>query len=100
MTNLTFTNPTPFAACYAAEACLAKRGFSVGPMQGPDPRGILFGDYDIQKWRNLTAAHKAALHGEMTADSMRYGPVTIRLYASAPAEAVEAFNRVVDVEAA
>ncbi|EKN01089.1 hypothetical protein MXAZACID_02249 [Acidocella sp. MX-AZ02] len=38
-------------------------GMSVGRLQRDEPRGILFGDFDIQKWRNLRPAERAALHG-------------------------------------
>jgi len=50
----------------SAIAWLEARGFSVGRLQGPAPRGILFGDYDIQKWRNLRPNDVEALHGTLT----------------------------------
>lgn len=67
-----------FAACREAEAWLRERGFSVGRMQGPAPRGILRGDVDIQKWRNLSAGERRALDGRMTGN-MRNGPVCIEI---------------------
>ena len=73
-----FNDAGDFAAVRAAEEWCAKYGLSVGPMQRGEPRGILFGDYDIQKWRNLRQADKDALHGMMTGD-MRNGPVFLLL---------------------
>lgn len=49
-------------------------GMSVGRLQRDCPRGILFGDFDIQKWRNLSTAERSALHGtlkRMTGDALR-----------------------------
>lgn len=75
-----------FANQYDAVAFLHARGFSVGRMQGPERRGILFGEYDIQKWRNLSAKDQAVLHGVVTITSAaRTAAVTI--FASAPDEA-------------
>jgi hypothetical protein len=91
MISKTFDNQGDFKANYAAEQFLRERGFSVGSMQRGDPRGILFGHYDIQKWRNLRKADIQALHGVMRGD-MRNGPVTIELFDSAPAEAQAAFH--------
>jgi hypothetical protein len=67
-----------FSGCHEAERWLDARGYSLGYMQGPSPRGILFGDYEIAKWRNLSAKEKAQLHGTMTGD-MRNGPVSVAL---------------------
>lgn len=52
---------------------LGARGFSVGRMQRDDPRGILRGDYDIQKWRNLDGEHRRRLDGVLFATG---GPMT------------------------
>lgn len=74
----TFDASGDFAACRQAEQFLKDMGYSVGRMQGTDPRGILKGDFDIQKWRNLRDDDIAALHGRMTGD-MRNGPVHINI---------------------
>jgi hypothetical protein len=73
-----FDRPGEFKACEAAERWLSERGFSVGRMQGHSPRGILHGDFDIQKWRNLRKDELSALHGRMWG-SMRHGPVYIEI---------------------
>jgi hypothetical protein len=78
-----------FAAVDAAERALSLAGFSVGRSQRGAPRGILFGDYDIQKWRNLRTGEREALHGQMLGG--RNGPVTVTLFADAPQAARDAF---------
>lgn len=80
MFEKTFENSAPddFSACNAAEDWLRVRGYSLGSMQGPSPRGILFGDYAIAKWRNLNAQERKELDGMMTG-SMRNGPVSVIL---------------------
>ena len=82
-----------------AEKWLADRGFSVGRMQGKDPRGILYGDFDIQKWRNLSAEQRCFLDGWMVGD-MRNGPVLVRALPMARAAAIEAFRRPDGIEPA
>ncbi|MBN9078550.1 MAG: hypothetical protein BGN87_00295 [Rhizobiales bacterium 65-79] len=81
--RLTFSDAGDFAAERRAVAFLEERGFSVGRMQHREPRGILLGNFDIQKWHNLSAADRAGLHGVMTGD-MRNGPVVVEMFDSAP----------------
>jgi len=73
-----FNEAGDFNAVNAAEKWCAENGISVGRMQRGDPRGLMYGDFDIQKWRNLDAKDRAALHGQMTGD-MRNGPVVVRI---------------------
>jgi hypothetical protein len=87
----TFDQPGDFEAMHAAETFLETAGFSVGRMQRGDPRGILFGDFDIAKWRNLNARERAGLHGHLIGD-MRAGPVTIRIFEKAPQDAKRRFH--------
>lgn len=79
-----------FAACLIAERFLTKAGFSVGRMQRGDPRGIMLGEYDIQKWRNLSARDRKGLHGVLVGN-MREGPITIQIYPHAPHAAKTSF---------
>lgn len=74
----TFIETGDFQACYAAERWCADNGISVGSMQGPAPRGLMYGDFLISKWRNLSKAHRDQLDGTMTGD-MRPVPVTITI---------------------
>lgn len=80
-----------FSANDAAEAFLRERGFSVGSMQRGDPRGIMFGDCDIAKWRNLSASERTALHGVLAYrnGSARGGDAIIRIFCTAPDAAIQ-----------
>lgn len=75
----------------AAEAALIESGFSIGRNQRSDPRGIMYGDYDIAKWRSLSASDKKCLHGVF----QRHGPpgahttVTLRVAGETLALALE-----------
>lgn len=82
-----FDQPGDFAAAKAAEQFLKDCGFSIGRRQRGQPSGIMFGDFDIQKWRNLRKWHRLELHGVATGD-FRNGPVIIEIYDTAPAEAI------------
>ncbi|MDP3869143.1 hypothetical protein [Phenylobacterium sp.] len=62
-----FTGEGAFSALNAATGWLRSMGFSVGRMQARSPSGIMFGACDISKWRGLSAADRAALHGQMIA---------------------------------
>ena len=76
-----------------AERFLEGAGFSVGRLQRGDPRGIMFGPYDVQKWRNLSEADRAGLHGTCRATAMgpfAETPVRVFIKSSAPPEAHEA----------
>lgn len=81
--SLTFSDAGDFAAERRAVDALQSAGFSVGHSQRHAPRGILFGLYNIQKWRNLSEADREGLHGVMSGD-MRNGPVTVEIFDSAP----------------
>lgn len=76
----TFDVPGDFEATRAAERWLAERDYSVGHAQRGAPRGILHGDFDIQKWRNLRRHEREALDGLVLGDT-RNGPVIVRLTA-------------------
>lgn len=90
-----FNQQGDFEAMCAAESFLRERGLSVGSSQRGYPRGIMFGEYDIAKWRNLRDFEKAALHGIMISygDSMRNGPINVTIFATAPAEARAALSQ-------
>ncbi|MBB4126260.1 hypothetical protein GGR77_001550 [Xanthomonas translucens] len=67
-----------FVALRAAEAWCRERGVSYGPQQRGAPIGLLVGDYVISKWRGMSAAERAALHGTITGDT-RNGPLVLRI---------------------
>jgi hypothetical protein len=51
----------------------ASHGFSVGRRQRGALTGVMFGDFDIQKWRNLRPSDRDTLHGRINEDSL---PIT------------------------
>lgn len=80
-----------FTDYHDAKKWLEDCGFSVGRMQANSPIGILYGCFDIQKWRNLSSTDRLALDGVMTGD-MRNGPVLVSLWTSASPEAIDALK--------
>lgn len=73
-----FDSPGEWKAFEDAVCWLKEAGFSVGRMQRGSPIGVLFGEYDIQKWRNLSKTDRANLDGKIIG-YCREGPVTVRL---------------------
>lgn len=78
-----YTDPA-FTALYAAEDWCKANGISYGRLCGPGlPIGLMRGDFDIQKWRNLRQSERAALDGKMSGN-FRSGPITIDLKGRQP----------------
>lgn len=75
----TFTGSSDFEANSAAEKWCREQGISYGSMQRDAPRGLMWGDYDIPKWRNLDAEDVAGLDGRMTSADFRAGPITVSI---------------------
>jgi hypothetical protein len=82
--------PRTFGALGAAERLLARAGFSIASGSAGGPTAIMFGNYFVAKWKNLTAAERAAVHGIMVGDR-RDGPLHIRLTTNCPPEGLAAF---------
>lgn len=85
--SLQFNEPGEFCALRKAEQFLLDHGFSVGPGCAGEPAGIMFGDYGIAKWRNLTGDQREQCHGILTGDR-RDGPVTVTIFDHAPHKAL------------
>lgn len=79
----TFTETEDFKAINEAQRMLKDNGFSYGSMQRDEPIGIMYGDYDIAKWRNLSSVDRAQLHGTITGNK-RNGPVVVEIFPSSP----------------
>lgn len=79
--RIEFTGAGEFAAYRAAETWCIAAGYSVGRMQRDEPIGLMFGDADISKWRNMTRSEQAELDGVMTGN-FRNGPVVVETYHS------------------
>ena len=82
MEEIVFDQVGDFEALYAAQAWCLERGISYGSTCGPDPIGLLYGDYCIAKWRNLTPKEKRTIDGIITGDK-RNGPIRIKMYVPA-----------------
>jgi len=76
--RIEFTQQGTFQALYAAQAWCRENGISYGSLCSPFPTGLLFGDYVISKWRNLSKQERDDLHGTMSGE-FREGPVIIEL---------------------
>lgn len=90
ITTVEFKNEGDFQASDAACDWLRKRGFSVGSMQGDEPRAIWHGDCYISKWRGLNPWEKRDMHARLEGNA-RNGPVRIILLAAATDTARTAF---------
>ncbi|MES2671577.1 MAG: hypothetical protein V4673_14330 [Pseudomonadota bacterium] len=82
-----FGNGTEFSAEREAEGYLSQHGFSIAPSCAASPRGILYGDWQIAKWRNLTRTEILQLHGTLTG-SGRTGPLHLKIFEHAPVFAI------------
>jgi hypothetical protein len=65
-----------FQALYAAEAWCREQGISYGSGCAGCPVGLMYGDYLVAKWRNLSQEEIRALDGRMTGN-FRQGPIVI-----------------------
>lgn len=75
-----------------AQKALEDVGFSLGALQRDDPRGVMFGDIEISKWRNLSQKEKDILHG-VYQRAYRGGPVEITMRSGgAPGDALRALE--------
>jgi len=78
MIHITFTGEKRFEALRAAEFWCAELGVSVGSMQEDAPRGLMWGEVAIPKWRSLTVQLELGLDGRMTGN-MQYGPIEVEI---------------------
>jgi len=74
----TFARLGPHKSTYAAERWLTERGISYGASSARGPSALLFGDFYIAKWHNLTDAEQRQIHGRLW--TSRMGPATICIY--------------------
>ena len=74
-----FTEEGTFKAFNAATKWCKDNGFSVGSMQRDAPIGLMRGDYQISKWRNLRKQEIYELDGKITGDKWN-GPVWVEIF--------------------
>lgn len=91
VTSRVFAGPTRQAAMAGAVAWLDRRGFSVGGMEGNNPRGVMFGRWLIAKWSQVSLEERRGLHGRI--DWTPEGDARVELLPAASADAAAAFSR-------
>jgi hypothetical protein len=74
----TFKVSGTFESYYAACKWLSENGYSYGSMQGDAPIGIMKGEWNISKWRNMTSKEQKSLDGVMTGE-FREGEVVVSI---------------------
>ena len=87
-----------FEAERAAKKALEACGFSLGELQRDERRGVMFGDYAISKWRNLSKQDIADLHG-VYKRAFRDGPVKITFRETCPSEPLYALHDMATADA-
>jgi len=88
---LVFRGADRFEAYNKAAAFCRRTGFSIASTCGSDPTAIMFGDWRIAKWRNLSDLERAGVHGAIQGDRQT-GPVTVILTGQCPLEGEIAFT--------
>jgi len=79
------TGPETFGAVHALEQWCRDHGYTLGRMQGSDPIGLLRGEADLQKWRNLGELDRDRLDGVVTwVGSPRSGTAVVWLRVVTP----------------
>ncbi|MGK0158800.1 hypothetical protein [Pseudomonas mosselii] len=74
----TFDQEGTFQALYAAQNWLRENGYSYGSTCRDEPIGVMKGEWDIAKWRNLSRQDVAGLDGVLLG-SPRNGPMELKL---------------------
>lgn len=75
---ITFTQEGEFSAYEAAQRWCKENGYSCGSMQRDAPIGLLMGNWQIAKWRNLNSDERDRLDGTISCiNSFREAPVHI-----------------------
>ena len=79
-----FEGDAKFVPADQAVLWLRRHGYSVGVLQADAPRGILKGEFRIEKWRNLSAVDRTRLDGYLV--FLPGGRVRVNIWRNAPAE--------------
>lgn len=85
---LTFVADGDYKAYKMAQNWCEQSGYSYGSMQADAPTGLLKGNFEIAKWRNMTQKERDALAGILDAPGRTYrtGPVFVRIKRNTPEE--------------
>jgi hypothetical protein len=87
---VSFTGTDRFEAYNKAAAFCRRAGFSIASTCKGDPTAIMFGDWLVAKWRNLSQFERAGVHGAIQGNRQT-GPVTAILTGRCPLEGQIAF---------
>lgn len=93
--SATFKSTVERAAESRAVRFLENAGFSVGRKQAHSPTGIMHGDFDIQKWRNLNTNDRDVLHGAMVTDVNQL-KTSFEIYDTLTGSALSSFHDFLD----
>ncbi|MBA6068357.1 hypothetical protein [Pseudomonas mosselii] len=74
----TFDQEGTFQALYAAQNWLRENGYSYGSTCRDQPIGVMKGEWDIAKWRNLSRQDIAGLDGVLFGSPCN-GPIELKL---------------------
>ena len=77
--TITFEGKEDFEAFGKAEDWCKENKISMGSMQRSDPIALMRGEWNISKWRNISATERKSLDGTLTGEK-RSGPVTIQMF--------------------
>lgn len=78
--TIEFNESGDFQSYYKACEWLKENGYSYGSMERGEPIGLMKGDFNISKWRNLRPFEREKLDGIMTSRSFRESSVKITIY--------------------
>jgi len=78
--TLTFEGTNDFEAVNKAAAWCHEKGFSVGSMCRDEPIGLMYGDYLVAKWKNMTPKERRTVDGKITSHNFRSGSVTVTVF--------------------
>lgn len=81
VSRILFRGDADYEALQKAQDWCDENGYSYGNLQADAPIGLLFGEFEISKWRNMSSAERKALDGTMDAPGRTYrkGPVIVTL---------------------
>ena len=75
------SEPTDFAAWYAAIAWLKQSGFNCGKLDYPGPTAFVAGKYHLPlKWNDMNAQQRATVAGILTSRDPKRGDVNVYFF--------------------
>ena len=76
-----FDNKGTFKAYYAAQKYVIDQSYSFGSMCGKMPIALKKGsNWNVAKWKNMTALERLDIDGHITSADFREGPVVVEIF--------------------